>query len=317
MFHEDWDGEQRAPIRNAGNASRNSRNSLGKGERTSSKRVIATTSALAALLIVITFGVMVKLHSAQTATAPQTGSPNTKSAKPAERLTLPKSLRLIFDSTFSGSTLSSKVWATCFPWAKGGCTNYGNGSDPDQEWYQASQVKVQGGALHLIAQHKTAEGVARNGVKKKYYCRSGMITSYPSLRFKYGYIQIVANIPFSKGLWPALWLAAANKKWPPEIDILEHWGSLKNGRVYLHPKGGPRVGGAVSTPNLSKGWHTFTLAWTKKRLIWYYDGTQIFTATSNVPQQDMYLVANLADDSVSPGACSGTMLIKSVKVWQI
>jgi hypothetical protein len=30
----------------------------------------------------------------------------------------------------------------------------------------------------------------------------------------------------------------------------------------------------------------------------------------------MYFIANVADDKSSSGSCSGSMLIKSVKVWQ-
>jgi hypothetical protein len=35
-----------------------------------------------------------------------------------------------------------------------------------------------------------------------------------------------------------------------------------------------------------------------------------------VPQQAMYFIANVADDSTAAGACTGTMEIQSVKVWQ-
>jgi hypothetical protein len=48
---------------------------------------------------------------------------------------------------------------------------------------------------------------------------------YPSLRFEYGLVQVVAHIPHAPGLWPALWLAATNGKYPPEIDMLDSWGS--------------------------------------------------------------------------------------------
>jgi beta-glucanase (GH16 family) len=142
-----------------------------------------------------------------------------------------------------------------------------------------------------------------------------MVTTYPSFNFEYGYVQITANIPFAKGLWPALWLAASNKKWPPEIDMLEHWGTGPNGDAYLHPLTGARQGGAVTMPGLSAGWHTFGLYWTKTSLAWYYDGTKVFATSTGIPQQDMYLVANLAVDDAGPSGCSGSLLVKSVKVW--
>jgi beta-glucanase (GH16 family) len=67
---------------------------------------------------------------------------------------------------------------------------------------------------------------------------------------------------------------------------------------------------------LSSGWHTFGLYWTKTELVWTYDGKQVFATSTGVPQQNMYLIANVADDNTGPGSCSGSLDIKSVKVWQ-
>jgi beta-glucanase (GH16 family) len=288
------------------------------------RRVLATVCVIGAVLVIAAAGVVFKMHSGKTVTpqatplhaSPTETAKTAKTAAPAKTVTAPKSYKIAFQSSFTGSALDTAKWGTCYPWAPTGCTNYGNNGDPDQEWYQASQDTVQDGALHITAQRTPTAGLAKDGSAKEYACRSGMVTTYPSLQFKYGFIQVVAKIPFSKGLWPALWLAAANKVWPPEVDILEHWASQPNGKVYFHPNNGHRVGGPVSTPGLAKGYHTFSLSWTKTRLTWYYDNTKIFTATSDVPQQDMYFIANVADDKASPGSCTGTMIIKSVKVWQ-
>lgn len=244
--------------------------------------------------------------------APGTTPKGSNSSAPAPA----KGMTLKFDGTFPGTELDTQAWATCYPWASGGCTNFGNADDPDLEWYQAPQDQVSGGALHLVAQRVPTTGLNKNGAAKEYGCRSGMVTTYPSLRFQYGYVQVTAQIPFGKGLWPALWLAAANQKWPPEVDLLEHWGSEAAGAVYLHPLTGARQGGQVNMPGLATGWHTFGLYWSKTTLAWYYDGTQVLTTSAGVPRQDMYLIANLADDDTGVGSCSGSLLIKSVEVWQ-
>lgn len=289
-----------------------------KAGHRASTRVVATVCGVLAAAALVGIGVVAKKHfdhSAAKALKLQMAPAPTPTPTHAV-IAAPKSWKLTFDSTFSGSQLDSSVWATCYPWATSGCTNYGNTKDQDQEWYQASQDQVSGGILHLVAQHEPTLGASQNGAPKEYACRSGMVTTYPSLRFEYGYVQITTKIPFSKGLWPAFWLAAANLKWPPEIDILEHWWTNPNGKIYLHPTVGPRQGGPVKMPNLAAGWHTFSVEWTKSRLTWYYDGSQVATTTTGVPQQAMYLIANLADDNTTPGTCSGSLLIKSVKVWQ-
>ena len=32
----------------------------------------------------------------------------------------------------------------------------------------------------------------------------------------------------------ALWLAATNDQWPPELDIMEHWYSEQDYKIYDH-----------------------------------------------------------------------------------
>jgi beta-glucanase (GH16 family) len=304
MLLEDWESRQRSP-RGQDKQS---------APRRGSPRGLFTAAVIVVVLVVVAgVGVAaVKLRS-HPGPAPVAAKLSTLT-RPV--VTPPKSWRLTFDSSFSGTQLDTQVWETCYPGAQPtGCTNYGNG-DEEKEWYLASQDQVSGGVLHLTAQREPTPGFAQNGAAKDYTCRSGMVTTYSSLDFTYGFLQVTAKIPFGRGLWPALWLAAADGKWPPEVDLLEHWHFDLYGKVYFHPVGGARQGGPVTMPLLAAGWHTFTLSWTKNHLVWYYDGTQVFSSTTHVPQQAMYLIMNLADDQEGAGSCNGSLDIKSVKLWQ-
>ena len=223
-----------------------------------------------------------------------------------------------FASDFSGSRLNTKIWGTCYPWAhtKAGCTNFGN---TEYEWYLPSQVRVSGGVLHLVAQRILTVGRNAQGAPMHYSCRSGMVTTYPGFRFKYGYVQVVAQVPGGPGLWPALWLVAANLRWPPEIDMLEHYGPPDvRTDVAVHPVGAPAVTKFMDIANLTSGWHTFGLSWTSSRLVWFIDGTAVLTVSHHIPHQPMYLIANLAAYQPPAGGqgCEGTMLIRSIKVWK-
>lgn len=295
---------------------RPSRQSRRPGESHSGKRVIAVVSGIVTLVLVVSVGLIAKDYINRKPPAAHPVSVPLQARAAAKPFTPPSSWRLSFNPSFQGSTLDSQVWGTCYPWTTGGCTNYGNPSDPEKEWYQASQDRVANGTLQLVAQREPTSGLNQKGEPQQYACRSGMATTYPGFRYQYGYMEITAKIPFSKGLWPALWLAATNQQWPPEVDILEHWGAGTPGKIYLHPLTGPRQGGPVTMPNLSSGWHTFGLYWTKTQLTWYYDGVQVYSTKTGVPQQSMYLIANLADDDATPGGCTGSLLIKSVKVWE-
>jgi beta-glucanase (GH16 family) len=269
-------------------------------------RVLAAVSATLAVAVAISVGLIIRessRESGQTAGAVAT----------APRITVPAGWTMTLDATFSGTKLNTKLWATCYWWSLNGCTN---NPKLEKEWYLPSQVKVSDGALHLVAKQKATYGKNSKGKPETYSCRSGMVTSAPGFNFKYGLVQVVAQIPYGPGLWPALWLAASNHQWPPEIDILEHWNSQPQAKVYVHPVGAHYFGGAVFTPgNLSKGWHTFRLLWNKTSMTWYIDGVKVYSTKSHVPQQAMYFIANLADTTAKAGACTGSMAIKSVKVW--
>jgi beta-glucanase (GH16 family) len=238
-------------------------------------------------------------------------------------LTVPAGWKLMFDPGFSGSTLSS-TWSTCYDWAtpSAGCTN---NPSTEKEWYLPSQVQVSGGVVNLTAKQETTQGTTSSGAAQTYACRSGMVSSKPGFNFTYGLISVTAKIPYGSGLWPALWLAATNDQWPPELDIMEHWYSEQDYKIYDHTVGTSYLGGPVPTPvNLSAGFHTYSLLWTKDRVTWYLDGVEKFTTTDHVPQQSMYFIANVADripdgdtsTSIASGDCNGTMQIQSVKVWQ-
>lgn len=284
--------------------------------------VVASTIAVVAVVAVGVFARVSTRHNStpQAAAAKKTlaGSPSgSPSASPSVSPTIapPAGWQLAFNaSSFPGDTLNTNEWATCYWWDSTGCTN---NPTQEKEWYLASQVKVSDGVLHLVAQREPTMGLSPTGQPKEFACRSGMVTTLPSFNFEYGFVQVVARLPYGTGLWEGMWLAATNHDWPPEIDILEHWASQKDGKTYLHPVGGPRQGGSVNTPaNLSEGWHTYTLDWTKNQLVWYLDGRKVFSTTTDVPQQSMYIILNLADTSTAKGACTGSMDIKSVKVWE-
>jgi beta-glucanase (GH16 family) len=225
-----------------------------------------------------------------------------------------------FTATFTGSNLDRSVWDTCYPWlSQQGCRNFGNAEET--EWYLPSQDRVSGGVLHLVAERKVTEGTAlRLGPPKEYDCRSGMITSYPGLRFKYGYLQIVARIPSSPGLWPALWLDPANLTWPPEMDIVESWGDDATAGSFFHPtrKASDRSRVFYKPASRVAGWHTFALSWTKTQMTWLIDGKVTMTVRDRIPHEKMIIIANLASYKPIGGynQCDGEMLIRSVKVWK-
>jgi beta-glucanase (GH16 family) len=270
---------------------------------------------VAAVVLLGGLGLPGGLHSTGSQAAAATVATDARvSARTAARAVAPPSGKPEFSATFPGSHLNTKVWDTCYPtMSQAGCTNFGNN---EFEWYLPSQVKVSGGHLKLIAQRTPVAGRAANGSAKEYYCRSGMVTSYPGFKFKYGFVQILADVPHATGLWPALWLHSANGSFPPEIDMLESWGVNHETASFFHPVGARYSKGSIPA-SLTVGWQTYSLRWTSSRLTYYVGNRVVLTVANRVPHQKMYLIFNVAEYlTPKAGNCAGQMLIKSVKVWK-
>jgi len=226
---------------------------------------------------------------------------------------------LAFDPTFSGSTLDTTTWDTCYAYfvPASGCTNFGN---PIRDaWYLPSGARVSGGALHLVATAKPTRGHTKSGSPLTYPYTSGMVTTMKSFSFTYGYVQIQAEIPGGTGTWPALWLLPKNQAWPPEIDIMENFGSAHTIRTTLFWSAPGAVKfahkGSQSSADLTAGYHTYGLLWRPHSLTWYLDGQVVQRYTgSHVPSQPMYLLANLAIDGRA--ASGSTFSIRSVEVYR-
>jgi len=228
-----------------------------------------------------------------------------------------------FDATFSGSSLDTSIWQTCYPEADFtiGCTNFGN---KEYQWYLASQDRVSGRVLRLVAQRRRTPGQAKPaqagqaGRPKEYLCRSGIVTTYSSLQFKYGFLQIVAKIPHRSGLWSGLWLAAADGVWPPEMDMIESWGVKNETASFFHPSpAGAHQDRGLIPIQLTTGWQTYSLSWTRSKMEYFVNDVNVLTITKRIPHQLMYVLADLAEyQKPRAGNCSGQLDIRSVKYWK-
>jgi beta-glucanase (GH16 family) len=210
----------------------------------------------------------------------------------------------VFSDHFLGTILDVTHWSTCYYWD---CTNR---SQPELEWYEASQVSVDNGTLSLTATPGQTHGTQY---------MSGMISSYGKFSFTYGYAQVVAMLPSGQGLWSTFWTLPEAGGWPPEIDIMENWAQTETIHVFLHDAQSASKQDSMLVPTLSDRFHTYGVDWEPGSISWYVDGTlQAHFAISITSPE--YLLANLAVAS-NPGPDRAvrfpqSLQIRSIEVWQ-
>jgi len=168
---------------------------------------------------------------------------------------------------------------------------------------------------------------------------SASLTTQHKASWLYGRIEVRAQIPRGRGVWPAIWMLGINHEthhWPNcgEIDIMEVVGkqpNLVHGTVHYGIDGIHRSSHdqwkAVEPPD--RAFHTYALEWTPERMDFFYDQHKYHTFPvsqaddqgANPFRKPQYLLLNFAlggewggpvDDSVLPQK----YLIKYVRVYQ-
>ncbi|CAN5580882.1 hypothetical protein BH10PSE5_BH10PSE5_22060 [soil metagenome] len=133
---------------------------------------------------------------------------------------------------------------------------------------------------------------------------SGLLTTQTSFSQVYGYFEIRADLPEGKGMWPAFWLTPTDGTWPPELDVFEQVGSDTVYQTSHSEIGGHNVeqSNGVYLPNLTTGFHTFSVLWTAEKLTWYVDGDATFSAATPADMhKPMFMLVNLGIGGYFPG----------------
>jgi beta-glucanase (GH16 family) len=225
--------------------------------------------------------------------------------------------RLTFHDEFDGSRLDAAKWSDHY-WH--GRTH----ANRELEYYAPDGYELKDGMLRLIARPVAPED---RGKTQGLPYTSGMIEGSGKFSQKYGWFEVRCRVPAGKGFWPAFWLLPATRNWPPEIDVLEilghdpatvyfttHWRDPQR----KHLSDGHRWKG----PDFSADFHTFAVDWEPGTIIWYVDGVERARTDKGVPDEPMYMIANLAVGGDWPGnpdaqtVFPGAMEIDYIRVYQ-
>jgi beta-glucanase (GH16 family) len=170
---------------------------------------------------------------------------------------------------------------------------------------------------------------------------SGRLTTKDKGDWRYGRMEIRANVPGGRGIWPAIWMLPTDWEyggWPEsgEIDIMEHVGydpdsiyTTVHTGAFNHAIG-TQKGMATYVSDCEKAFHVYAIEWTPNLIDFFIDDDNVFTFRKTKGGSDewpfdkrFHLILNVAvggdwgglhgvDDSIFPSV----MKIDYVRVYQ-
>lgn len=223
----------------------------------------------------------------------------------------------VFADEFTGSVLDTVNWQTKYPnWPRFTSQNPGGDrtNTNDASYYADDHVSVVGGSCVLSSELlTTVSGLSYT---------SGMIMSMPDggggWQGTYGYFESRLRIPnLYTGIWPAFWLSCSNyNQWPPEIDIMEHFGSGNGYEANDYYSGGNDLSGTIQTGVSVADWHVYGCEWVQSAITWYLDGSQVHSVARAISDPQYVILDLAAYDPQSPSFSSATMEIDYMRIWQ-
>jgi hypothetical protein len=229
---------------------------------------------------------------------------------------------LIFQDEFSGTSLNTDAWN-------------------DHIWYEASDsvinYEVSGSYLSIWPEYPFVNRT---------------IDTDGKFAFKYGVVEVDAQLPIGKGCWPAIWLYGHydnGNKSRPELDIMEAYpgGGTAGGwgTSDLHPNNygatihkasadysyhviplARKLSDVSLSPDLSAASHKYSMKWTATEISFYFDTTLVGTwVNDGYFDQMMYFLLDLWFGSASgspnttdtPTGKGNAFKINSVRIWRL
>ncbi len=253
-------------------------------------------------------------------------------AEPAPKLPdhIAANYTLVFAEEFNSGALDPTVWNTSYLWGTDIIINQ------EEQYYVDVNNEPDFGYNPFVLDDETLTirsietppELKDKALGQPYL--SGVITSYDSFKFTYGYVEARVKLPRGRGFWSAFWLLNAyyvDRK--PEIDIMEHIGHdpdlVFHTYHYFDEEGNLRSteSSGSSGVDYTEDYHVFSVEWKPGTAIFYVDGVERHRISdTKMSNQEMYIIANTAIGGWWPGSPDadtrfpGEYTIDYIRAWQ-
>lgn len=223
------------------------------------------------------------------------------------------SWKLKFRDEFSGRSVNWRKWAD----KSSSQSDHGRGNKKNKqlEWNQRKNCSVSKGVLTQTAK--------RDNIKSpsgaRYQWSSCLVTSTPSYAFRYGYIEIRAKLPKSRGFWPSFWTwqTSSNHRWT-ETDVYEFY-SDNHKYLYMAQHSGRQSGCTLKKLkfNPTKKFHVYGAEIKPSGTVFYVDGKRVCSTKSTSTGPTNIVITNFVHSDTRPSSkAKGKHQIDYVRAWQ-
>jgi hypothetical protein len=208
--------------------------------------------------------------------------------KDSDKFDILRSRELTFSDEFDGDRLDTKKWLTNYYWGEKLLKDRYSVESDLQAFTEKENFEVRNSVLRINTRPQKIQGKVWSATKgfipREFNYTSGLINSGNSYRQKYGVFSAKIKLGNPKAKC-AFWMLA--DKITPQIDICRTSGD-KVWFDYFPMKG--NVSRTSLGARYSNDYFIYTLEWTSDKLVWKINGAEIFSQTSDVPQEPMYIL---------------------------
>jgi len=232
--------------------------------------------------------------------------------KDSNKFDILKKRELTFSDEFDNEKLDTTKWLTNYYWGEKLLHDRYSVESDLQAYTEKDNFEIRNSVLKITTKPQKTTGKVWSADKgfstKEFGYTSGIVCTGTSFRQKYGTFtaKIKLGDPNAKC---AFWMLS--DKITPHIDVCR----TSKGKVwvdYFSAKGGNSKTSIGS--RYTSDFFIFTLEWTADKLVWKINDTEIFTQTSDVPQEPMYVLLSGGLDKPIAGMTS--MEIDWIRVYQ-
>lgn len=205
---------------------------------------------------------------------------------------------LAFEDDFTAGKIEKSKWITRYFWGE---VLMGDTYALPGEYHLFTEnrnFEFNGTSLKIVTKNERVNGKEWNPAigfyPKDFNFTSGIINTGSSFRTKFGKIEAKIKIDSASDVIHAFWLAG--EKAVPQIDIFKCFNNkLSLNTFWGDPSKREEIRSdsvAISASSFKNKYFIYSLEWMPGKLVWKINNLVVKTQTTNIPDEEMYIVLN-------------------------